>query len=458
MKDSLPKILFIFAIAALVFGYGFVSGSMQIFPYNVIKEARIAFNALQGLTEENDTSLRNMAYWEDSATASAVYDEFSTSAGDEHVFVLGNDLTNGGQPGEQSMLAWIADRQGNVKHAWEHPGEIWAPLQDRDAVGDTWRSYPVGAHLYDNGDLLVSYQGDNVFPIAMGLAKFDKDSNLIWKQNGLFHHWFSVGPDGNIYVPGTAISDSPMKIVDRQKEIFCSDGKVTYDTIAILDESGVVKKEIDLLNAFIDSDLSGVFNSGATAPIALQSCDPMHLNDVQVLTEALSSEFPALSPGDLLLSFRSLNAIGVLDPVTEKFKWFHAGSSQHQHSPRYFRDNKVLLFDNYGGRTSEGTSRVVAVDIGSGQSETLFPRSDSTHPGRDILSRVAGYVDVSPSRDRMMVAFSEQGLVWEIDTANGEVLWEFVNTQAIAGRPGRVKVFVTKYVDKLSFPMNGGEL
>lgn len=458
MKDALPKFLFFLAIAALVFGYGFVSGSMQIFPYQVIKEARIAFSALRELNAAKDTTLENLEFWDDSGITGPSYEQISEGAGGELVFVLGNDLTYRDSSNDSSLIAWIADRQGNIKHAWKHPGEIWAPLKNRDAFGDTWRSYTVGAHLYDNGDLLISYQGVNVFPIGMGLAKFDKDSNLIWKQDGLYHHWFSVGSNGDIYVPGTAIGNSPMKVTDREKVILCSDTQFPYDTIAILDQNGVLKKEIDLLEAFIRSDRVGVFSNSTTAPVSVQSCDPMHLNDVQVLSEELAPEFPGLSAGDLLLSFRSLNGIAVLDPDTETFKWFHVGTSQHQHSPRYYRNNRTLVFDNYGGKSSDGTSRVVSVEIGTGRAETLFPRQNVPHPERDILSRTAGYVDLHPTDNRMLVAFSEQGLIWEIDTVSGETLWEFVNTHLIDDRPGRISVFAAMYADDVSFPMNGGQL
>lgn len=455
MKDALPKILFFFAISALIFGYGFVTGTMQIFPYQVIKEARLAFSALRDLDQLDDAKLANWEYW-DEPGAVVTYRELSSSAGSEDILFLGNDLTYQRADGT-SLLAWIADRQGNIKHAWKHPGEIWAPLENRDAFGDSWRSYPVGAYVYGNGDLLVSYQGINTFPIAMGMAKFDKDSNLLWKNDGLYHHWFSVGPNGDIYIPGTKIGESPMQIADRRKRIFCSDTQFPYDTMAILNANGELQKEIDLFEAFDESDLVHVFNSTAADPVTLQSCDPMHLNDAQVLTEAQSPEYPNFSAGDLLVSFRSLNGVGILDPADGKFKWFHTGTTQHQHSPRYFRDNKILVFDNYGGKVEEGTSRIVAIEVGTGRAETVFPREDTTVPDREIWSKVAGFIDIHPSNQRILVSFSNQGLLWEIDTNTGEVLWEFVNTHPIDGRPGRVNLLTARYADHLDFLMNGGK-
>jgi hypothetical protein len=458
MKEVLPKFLFFIAIMAISFSYGFLSNWAQIFPYQILREAHIAFVALLELYEERDTKLENLAFWDDTGITEPTYRNVSSGAGEENIFILGNDLTYSDQSTGQPLLAWIADRQGNVIHSWEHPGEIWAPLQNRDAVGGLWRSYTIGAHLYPNGDILVSYQGVNVFPISMGLAKFDKDSNLVWKRNGYYHHWFSLGPNGEIFVPSTLIGESPLHLRDREKTILCSDDRFPYDSLTIFDQNGVKIKEIDLLDAIIRSDLAGLLNSNIDELIKIRTCDPLHLNDVQILTADLAEEFPSLSAGDLLLSFRSLNGVGVLDPKTEIFKWFYVGALQRQHSPRYYDNNRVLVFDNYGGSKRKGVSRVLSVNVGSGQTEVLFPPHKMPLPSREFFSPTGGHIDIHPSGKRMLVSFSQRGIVWEIDTTTGEILWEFINTHSVNGQPGRVDVYVAKYVDNISFPINNGEL
>jgi hypothetical protein len=249
-----------------------------------------------------------------------------------------------------------------------------------------------------------------------------------------------------------------MQLADREKVIRCSDEQFPYDTVVILERDGKVRKEIDLLEAIVKSNLTGLINSNDHNPVNVQTCDPLHLNDVQVLSEELAEEFPSFSTGDLLLSFRSLNGVGVLDPDTEIFKWFNTGASQHQHSSRYFNDNRILLFDNYGGAKSRGVSRVISIDVGSGQTEVLFPRNEMPLPDREFFSRTAGHIDIHPSGQRMLVAFSQAGILWEIDTNSGEVLWEFINTHPIDDRSGRIDTYVAKYVDGISFPMNGGEI
>ena len=121
----------------------------------------------------------------------------------------------------------------------------------RKAISGTWRVYPTCAYLYPNGDILVSYQGNNIFPYPMGLAKFDKDSKLLWKRDGYYHHWFSVDAEGKIYVPGATVVDSPLH-VKGYTFIKCKKKQFPFETVVILDSGGNKIKEIDLHKALMD--------------------------------------------------------------------------------------------------------------------------------------------------------------------------------------------------------------
>jgi hypothetical protein len=457
MKEAFPRVLFALALMGVAFGYGFVSHWKEIFPYQILRQGHLAFEALLELGDE-DLNMVNILFWDESGISGPTYRTLAPNAGSEKLFIVGSSRAYRNGAGGDAYLAWIANRDGNIVHAWKDPGELWSPLVDRDAAGERWESYPVGAHLYPNGDILVSYQAYNTFPISMGLAKFDKDSRLVWKTNGFYHHWFSVAPNGDIYVPNTLVGTSPMQIPEHRKTIVCSDERFPYDSIVVLDSDGNRKKEIDLFAAFVNSGLAGVFNSITSDLEEIHTCDPMHLNDIRILSHEMSAEFPEFSPGDLLLSFRSLNGVGVLDPHTGLFKWFHGGASNRQHSPRFYQGNRVLMFDNYGNRSSLGTTRVLAVDVGSGETETIFPRPGTKAPDRTFFSKSGGHLDLTRTGDRMLTTFSRQGFAWEIDTATGDVLWEYVNTHTVDGRPARVDLFLVKYADEPRFELNHGQL
>jgi len=246
--------------------------------------------------------------------------------------------------------------------------------------------------------------------------------------------------------------------VKGNMHIKCGKRLFTYESVVILDPGGNKIKEIDTYKAIVESDLAGVFTSYTMNFYVIESCDPIHLNDIRVLSEKMAHKFPGFEPGDLLLSFRSLNGVGVLDPDTNLFKWFYIGAVQYQHSPRFYGDNQILIFDNLGGSEKNNPSRVVAIDVSSGNAHTVFPRKDIKIPSQSFFSEMAGHIDVHADQKRMLVSWTHQGLVWEIDIESGEVLWEYINTHPVENLFGRLPVYTATYVNKLDFPLNRGKL
>ena len=97
--------------------------------------------------------------------------------------------------------------------------------------------------------------------------------------------------------------------------------------------------------------------------------DPFHQNDVDVLTKERAPLFPQFTVGDLLLSFRSINLICILDPTTLKVKWFHYGDFSRQHDPDWGLDGTITLYDN---RSHNLHSRIISIDPQSHKVEVLI--------------------------------------------------------------------------------------
>ena len=122
----------------------------------------------------------------------------------------------------------------------------------------------------------------------------------------------------------------------------------------------------------------------------METCDPTHLNDAQILTQEMAAQYPRFKAGDLLVSFRTLNTIGVLDPETELFKWHFQGPSHHQHSPRFLGNDVIVFLDNLGGQVSRGTSRILAVNVDSSAFESVFPKAGTGAARKGVQDQERG--------------------------------------------------------------------
>ncbi len=450
IRKHLPKLLVLFSLCCLSFTYGLVSGRYKVFPYRVIRDARTALLALvqAGQPVEN-SGLESYKHRVLVPTVTA----HTSNIGEELVLVSGG-AGYLRQYHPTGCLAWLMDRQGKVLHTWKHDPSIWNKLERVSRVpGVSGNAYPVGIHLFDDGGLLVTYQEVNAFPFAIGLARFDVDSRLLWKKELLTHHWFSVASDGRIFVPSMRVVDSPVPIAGTEASIVSDSGKIYSDLILVLDANGNVLDEISMLDALFASGWEGLLTRPESPfrAASLLTDDPLHLNDAQLVGERFAESQPWLSADDLLVSFRNINAVGILDLSSRRFKWLSAGSTIGQHSPRLCSDG-VLVLDNLGGDRELGGTRLVKIGFEHGRPSTVFPRPGVAMP--DLCRTLnSGYLDVNRDGNRVLMAVAAEGALWEIDLPSGKVLWEYIYVHPNEdGR--RMAINTARYVYRPSFLRN----
>jgi hypothetical protein len=443
MKPPRRKALFLCSLCLACYGLGTATAWNEVFPFTVVRDATAAARAYIAVYSGEDRLI-------DTEFSQPTIRRPLRSDDGAKILVAGgmNFLADHSSTGH--ALAWIMDRSGEVEHVWEYDPEIWRDLQLVQAAPLKSEVYPVGLHLYDDGSLLVSFQGKNCWPYGVGLAKFDKDSRLLWKKELLAHHWFSVGDDGRIYAAAMRIIESPVRLGDADAEIVSQDGRITEDVVLILDPDGNVLEEMSMLDALIDAGWIGLFQGATDDNVNSFTGDPTHLNDVRVITAKTAAGHPLLVEGDLLVSFRSLNAIAILDPGTRRFKWMCAGATLRQHCPRIVGDD-VLLLDNKGGPARLGGSRLVSIDLETRLPSTAFPKGSDAEFANPFFTDVAGHLDlVSP--DRALVTLTARSEIWEVDLGTGESLWEYVyvDPETRERRP----LYTAKYVRNVDFEFN----
>jgi hypothetical protein len=283
-------------------------------------------------------------------------------------------------------------------------------------------------HMFPNGDLIATFQSNELFPYGVGMAKFDKDGKVLWRTPNYGHHWFSVSPDGLIYTPAHEIIDGPLQIGDTGERLLCGAERTIADVILVLSEDGKVIERIPLFDLLVEQGYAGVaFN----AP----DCDPIHLNYVEYVTEEMADDHPELAPGDLIISIRNLHLIAAIDGVSHDLKWVVAGRTVRQHSPRVLADGSIAVFDNRGGERETGGSRIVRLTYGEATVETIFPGPD-TPTTINFWTELVGHIDPHPDGSRALVSLTGQGRVLEVDLRRGRVLWEMINSHDL-GSAGR---------------------
>lgn len=259
-----------------------------------------------------------------------------------------------------------------------------------------------------------------------------------------------MADDGRIFVPALRVEDSPIRIGQTEASISSDTGKVYHDVILILDADGNTLDEIPMLDAFFASGLAGCSTrpDSAVHLADLLTDDPLHLNDVRIARVRDAKSQLWLSPGDLLVSFRNINTVGILDIESRRFKWISSGSTIGQHSPRFY-DGGVLVVDNFGGDSRFGGTQLTKIDFDHGLPTWLFPRSGVAMP--DLCRTLnGGHLDVNRDGNRVLMAVTHTGTVWEIDLSTGKVLWEYIYVHP--NQDGnRVEIRTAEYVNEPTF-------
>lgn len=309
--------------------------------------------------------------------------------------------------------AFLVSMDGTVLHEWRRPfSTVW---NDGAAVKEPQPDpyvYFRKAVVYPNGDLLAVYEGVGDTPYGYGVVKLDRDSEVIWSYLGHAHHDIDVGPDGRIYALTHDFTDRPL---DGYGNIA---SPRLDDFLVVLSPEGEEIRKIPLIETVAASPYRHLLHTVSWYAVG----DPLHANTVDVITEETAARFPFGEPGQILLSFRELGAIGVLDPDSGDLVWAARGPWIGQHDPDILPNGHILLFDNYGHfDTPEGGSRVIEFD----------PRT------MEIVWQYAGTADrplnsqIRASQQRLgngntLITESSGGRIVEV-TPEGEIAWEFVN-------------------------------
>jgi hypothetical protein len=244
----------------------------------------------------------------------------------------------------------------------------------------------------------------------------DKDSNVVWKYLAHAHHDVDVAADGRVYVLTQEIGRDDIKQFAHLK------APRIDDYVAVLSPEGKELKKIRLLDVLLRSPYWRLLD---IVPwyIAKGAGDYLHTNAIEVLDGTGAQKLPAATAGRVLLSFREIGAIAILDVEKEEIVWAMRGPWLRQHDPDLLPNGNILLFDNQGHVGPGGITRVIEFDPATQQIVWSYAGTKEQPFESEVRSSQARLAN-----GNTLITESDGGRLFEVTPA-GEIVWNYVNPE-----------------------------
>lgn len=297
-------------------------------------------------------------------------------------------------------------KNDSVKHKWT----IKNPYQEHDRV----------MHPIMLKDTSLIYSIANI----TGLIKLDKNSNVLWKQFGLFHHHsINLDVDGNLWV----CSHEP---------VFYATGMYRLDGKTVFYTDNYISKVDPLTGKILyHKSVSQIFKDNNLANYLLKShnlTDPIHINDVEPVPKTTAF----YEKGDVFISARNLSLILHYRPSTGKVVRLIEGPFAVQHDVDFLNDSTLFFFNNnswgYGAyktlppppdssrltQLGDFASNIVRYDLWN--DSISFYLADEFRKNH-IYTHTEGIIEIC-GPDKILIEEQNPGIVWIIE--NGEVVYK----------------------------------
>ena len=303
-----------------------------------------------------------------------------------------------GPPGVFVMQ--LVDLDGNVVHSWG----TFNGLQFR----------PLGPGL------VIGLKGGN-------LVTMDWDNNIVLQiaqpADVLFHHDQELLPNGNI------LAIASEEVLDLN----ISDQTLTDDILLELEPDGDVVWEWRTRDHF---DEFG-FSQEIKDEIYVRGGDWAHANAAYSIPLNTSHADPRFRPGNIVMSYRSQDAVIIIDRDTSEIVWVSLEATAGQHDAHMLPDDvpgggKILVFDNgWNGVYTIPTrwwSRIKELDPANdatGNSTVIY---DATYGGEfqdQFFSPIISSAQRMPNGNTL-INEGTKGRIFEV-TPEGQTVWEYVH-------------------------------
>ncbi|MFB6352009.1 MAG: arylsulfotransferase family protein [Bradymonadaceae bacterium] len=407
-RSELTRALSVFGICVLAFLAGAITTQFETFPYPQLLERPLFAMRSYLVRASRGGSPSTAIQWQPSHHRATGVTRHRPEAAFDGLTLYVSGPTQG---------AKLIDMHGQTRHRWKLPYRQAFPdpphLDPVHSSAIRWTA----AHLFADGSLLVNYEADGATPYGYGLAKIDRHSDVLWTYPGRTHHDVTVADDGTIYAIDQTLRPQSETPFAGQS------GSVPYlldDQLVRLSPDGRPTKRLSLLDLIADSPYRDILHHWFDRKVVW---DRLHLNSVAPVSRAFARHHDFADPDDLLISMRSLDAIGLVDLQAESLEWVTTGPWRAQHDPEPLGNGHILLFDNKGGAGPRGSSRILEYDPADGRIVWQYAGGADT----PFQTGWAGEQSLLPNGN-VLINEAARGRVFEV-TRNGDIVWEFLNPE-----------------------------
>ncbi|MEM9667763.1 MAG: arylsulfotransferase family protein [Pseudomonadota bacterium] len=405
-EDATARLVFLGAVAAIVFIAGMATAHYRFFPYTTFVSARIALADLRS-NWASDTGIRPTRFLQPLAG-----EKSGTTVHNPDISADGYTLISG--LFDDNVAARLIDMDGNTIRQWDYPFDLVsaeaAAIPPVPAPTDQWSYQITGTVLLEDASLIV-----NVGSMYM---KMDSCGNHLWTAPVRGHHAVFKDSDGTFWGLGERHYTPPperwLSRVDSMRD----------DTVLHISENGEVLSEVSLWDVMLQNDLHAIMGANGEAPSlqggAFTSDDPMHANDIEVLSETAAAGIPLARAGDVMVSARNLNLVIIFDPETLDVHWWQVGPWNRQHDPDIMSDGRISVFNNNRDKQEFGGSSILAIHPITREIEKLYPLSEEN----EFYTQCCG-MHQHLENDNILITIEQEGRLLETTRA-GETAWEHV--------------------------------
>lgn len=405
-KENLFNCLAVAAIIYLFFMWGALTVQLKIFPYSLLERSLIGLSALQYeiTPTEEMTQAKNFHLPNQKKYIGLIGVTKNTEPNLDKYIIYANSTNH---------IIRLINSEGEVIHKWdvnpisklEQPKHITRKLSPYEVA-------PRDIYLFPSGELLVLYEAYNQFHNNYGIAKFDKDSNVLWFHQSRNHHYIDIDPEGNIYTLSLDIRTKTLPYLSTEHLKY----PTLEDTLEILDKNGNLKKRLSIIEILSNSETGRTYlESTKRSPI---DGDHIHPNTASYITAEQAIKSKIFEEGQVIISSRETDTIFVIDPIKETLIWLGKGSWIGQHHTIMSPQGEIIMFDNQGAKHKK-TSRILSFNPTNNKYNVLYEGNDQN----PFYSPFCSSLQLLPD-NHLFITSHHNGRMFEIDE-NKNIIWEY---------------------------------